>query len=74
MTDPRDKRDGDPPGPGPRGVLRGIGLAGGVFTRLAHVFVVFLLSQLVSTSSIAFLCALEPQPVLDFETRAAKGG
>jgi hypothetical protein len=48
--------------------------AGGVLTRRAHVFVVFLLSQLVSTSSIAFLCALEPQPVLDFETRAAKGG
>jgi hypothetical protein len=23
----------------------------------------------VDTSSIAFLCALEPQPVLDFETR-----
>jgi hypothetical protein len=43
--------------------------AGGVRTRRAHVFVVFLLSQLVSTSSIAFLCALEPQPVLDFETR-----
>ena len=29
MTDPRDKRDGDPPGPGRRGVLRGVGLRRG---------------------------------------------
>jgi hypothetical protein len=44
MTDPRDKRDGDPPGPGRLGVLWGSDLAGGVLTRRAHVFVVFLLS------------------------------
>jgi hypothetical protein len=45
MTDPGDKRDGDPPGPGRRGVLRVSDFAGGVLTRRAHVFVVFLLSQ-----------------------------
>jgi hypothetical protein len=27
----------------------------------------------VDTSAIAFLCALEPQPVLDFETRRGLG-
>ena len=58
MTDPRDKRDGDPPGPGRR-VSYGVSdFAGGVLTRRAHVFVVLLLSQLVSIALLLVVVAL----------------
>ena len=44
MTDPRDKRDGDPPGPGRRGAYGVSDFAGGVLTRRAHVLVVALVA------------------------------
>jgi hypothetical protein len=58
MTDPRDKRDGDPPGPGRRGVLRGVGLRRRRPHPAAHVFVVYLLSQLVSFALLLVVVAL----------------
>ena len=58
MTDPRDKRDGDPPGPGRRGAYGVSDFAGGVLTRRAHVSVVLLLSQLVSFALLLVVVAL----------------
>jgi hypothetical protein len=58
MTDPRDKRDGDPPGPGRRGVLRDVGLRRRRPHPAAHVFVVYLLSQLVSFALLLVIVAL----------------